>query len=519
MHGEIEENRLDFYNQFILSHNFWKNEINYISEFINNYKNFLIKQLETLMIPSIALLIFKKKQLKEKNVYKNYFTQPYEHLLSDINKYGLLDIIDENITAFIKITSNSINKAIVDLKKIAYIVCDNDIKEITLGFGDLHSTSLMPLCITLKNKKKFFLKPSPCNPADCFYKICNILDIKYIRKNILGITNNYIIYDFLDYEPIVKTPLEFYKHIGRLMAVSTSLNLTDVHLENLLVNANYPVILDFESLFTFKSDLKKNNRSKVHIDQKITDIEATLFIEHFDKAKTERSFVSALQGGEVRNKSYLYPFVVNDGTDDFFVKYRKLSNYKSHNRAYDANGIIYAEDYADIIQNAFKNTLLKIIQKKHQIKNTLNREYINQFKYRHIIRSTAFYHFIYVRSFQPYELKNQKKYWDTIKTKLNNDFLFHFDQKTKNMIIDSEILALKQGLIPFFYRDACSKDLFDHRNLKIVNAFSSSIFDNIQLKIDMIDNNYINKNLLALKNCLNSSKYIKQSIFNKGWLE
>jgi len=39
------------------------------------------------------------------------------------------------------------------------------------------------------------------------------------------------------------------------------------------------------------------------------------------------------------------------------------------------------------------------------------------------------------------------------------------------------------------------------------------------LKIDMIDNNYINKNLLALKNCLNSSKYIKQSIFNKGWLE
>lgn len=57
------------------------------------------------------------------------------------------------------------------------------------------------------------------------------------------------------------------------MAVSVILNLTDIHSENLLVSDGLPVILDFETLFTFKET------SSGLIDNTITDVEATLFIE------------------------------------------------------------------------------------------------------------------------------------------------------------------------------------------------------------------------------------------------
>ncbi|WP_029410836.1 DUF4135 domain-containing protein, partial [Treponema pedis] len=465
----------------------------------------------------ISLLIFRKKKLNAVNIYDNYFSAPYTNLLKDLKKTPLINLITFNITSLLKTTKNSIYNAITNLVKLGFISNENDIEEIRLELGDLHFDNIMSILVITKSDKKFFLKSTPCEPADCFYKICDELNIDYVRKDLLAITKNYTISNFLAYEPIVANIENFYNRIGMLMAVATVLNLTDIHLENLLVSSNSPVILDFESLFTFRNTVSTINFDLS--DKAITDIELTLFVEEFNEKKAERSFISALQGGEVRNKSYLYPFVLNDGTDNFIVKYRKLSNYKSHNRICNNKGIVKPEQYISIIEKAFKKTMEKVIKNKEKIKNILTKSYVNQFKYRYIIRPTGFYHFIYVRSWQPTELENPDAYWNVIAKKLENEQIKNFDKDIKKQIIKSEIMALKQGLIPFFYRDGTSNNLFDFQNTVIKNTFLSSIFTCIQTKIDKIDDKYIHENLRALKNCLNSSKTINQKKLNQGWLQ
>ena len=516
--GLIEDKRQDFYLSYFFSDEKLNQSIISISNYVKDYQFNLIKKIESFIIPSIAKLIFQKKQLNEKNIYRNYFTSPYTDLLIDLNN-NLLDSIKLDINNFVKITSNSIEKAICDLKSLKLIKDGNDIEEINIELGDLHSTTLMSLLVSLRNGYKMFLKPTPCEAANCFYAVCDGLNLKYIRKQSLFTTNNFIITDFLEYNKCVDSPSDFYKNSGSLMAVSTALNLTDIHLENLLAHSGLPVILDFESLFTFQNNIENITSSNLDKED-FSDVESTLFIEKFDEKRQQRNFISALQGGEVRNKSYLHPFVINDGTDDFTVKYRKLSNYKSHNRIYDSDGKVYrSENYLDVILESYSETFESLIENKTKIKALLSEDYIDSFRYRYIVRPTAFYHFLQVRSWQPVEFDNLDNYWKVVVEKLNNDMLLFFDENAKEKIIASEIRALKKGLIPFFYRDGKSTNLFDFENNEIKDVFQKSIYSCVQTKLNKIDKNYIDKNLKAIKKCLMSSKNINQNELNIGWIQ
>ena len=89
MYEKIDDKRYEFYETFLINKK-WKKDIDYISTFINNYNTNLIKKIKTCIIPSLALYIFKRKQLKLKNIYNNYFTPPYSHLLKELNNHHLL---------------------------------------------------------------------------------------------------------------------------------------------------------------------------------------------------------------------------------------------------------------------------------------------------------------------------------------------------------------------------------------------------------------------------------------------
>ncbi|WP_225969574.1 hypothetical protein, partial [Treponema pedis] len=67
MYEKIESRREDFYKIYILHNRKWSSYIEYISRFVKEYEKILIKKIETYMIPSISLLIFRKKKLNAVN--------------------------------------------------------------------------------------------------------------------------------------------------------------------------------------------------------------------------------------------------------------------------------------------------------------------------------------------------------------------------------------------------------------------------------------------------------------------
>lgn len=117
----IEKRRECFYSQLLSSFQGYEQDIRYISKFVKSYKTELIKKIETYMIPSIALLIFRKKQLHYQNIYDAYFTAPYTDLLNALQESLILDLVSSHIGSFIRITRNSIEKAFADLSMLKFI--------------------------------------------------------------------------------------------------------------------------------------------------------------------------------------------------------------------------------------------------------------------------------------------------------------------------------------------------------------------------------------------------------------
>ncbi|WRB72487.1 DUF4135 domain-containing protein [Helicobacter pylori] len=505
MKRDTEPNRLRLYETLF---NNWFNleEIVSIEKYISMYRYILFRRMEFFLVPTIAELIFNAKQNKISNAYKYYFNDT-KIILNKLYEIGILNRVRSNLVNFTTLTKNTIEKSIEALLLSKIISCKNDIKSIEVEFSDLHSLDFTSILVTIKKNRKFFIKSSLTDPSKVFYDVCKILNIHTKKKSVYWQSDLLNVADYIEYDPDV------------LMAVSAILNLTDIHLENLLVSDGLPVILDFETLFTFKET------SSGLIDNTITDVEATLFIEPvqelinnntFDNKR--RSIISGLQGGEVRNKSFLYPFVINDGSDEFRVSYRKLSHYQSHNRISSNKTIIQPHLYSKTIINSFIETMLRICKNKQKLLDILNESYLSNFKYRHILRPTSFYSFISVRSWQPKEYINWDTYWNKVELMLDNQQVNCFSKNAKKQIIQYEIQTIQNGLVPLFYRDINTCNLYTADLKTIKNAFRKPLIECIKNKISQISDEYIHQNVLSIEESLNLSGSINQEEKNIGWI-
>ncbi|GAA9828581.1 hypothetical protein VN0510_03370 [Helicobacter pylori] len=517
MKRDTEPNRLRLYETLF---NNWFNleEIVSIEKYISMYRYILFRRMEFFLVPTIAKLIFDAKQNKISNAYKYYFNDT-KIILNKLYEIGILNRVRSNLVNFTTLTKNTIEKSIEALLLSKIISCKNDIKSIEVEFSDLHSLDFTSILVIIKENRKFFIKSSLTDPSKVFYDVCKILDIHTKKKNIYWQSDLLNVADYIEYDPDVKDIEFFYKRVAELMAVSATLNLTDIHLENLLASDGLPVILDFETLFTFKETYSGI------IDTTITDVEATLFIEPvqelinnntFDNKR--RSIISGLQGGEVRNKSFLYPFVINDGSDEFRVSYRKLNHYQSHNRISSNKTIIQPHLYSKVIINSFIETMLRICKNKQKLLDILNESYLSNFKYRHILRPTSFYSFISVRSWQPKEYINWDTYWNKVELTLDNQQVNCFSKNAKKQIIQYEIQTIQKGLVPLFYRDINTCNLYTADLKTIKNAFRKPLIECIKNKISQISDEYIHQNVLSIEESLNLSGSINQEEKNIGWI-
>lgn len=515
----IEARRYSFFQSIISENPKWKKSIDYISNFNPDIFEVVTRKFEEYLLPTIALHIYKnKKNNSNEHVYDTLFCAPYkkigENLLFKTNVYKRAML---NIEALIESYRITIEDIFNTLKALHIINDVDEICKIYFGLGDNHIEGRMSNKVDLVDGREYFLKPSPCIPDNIFYSVSSIIGADLIRRDFIGKWNQYSVFKYLKYQPFTKSPEKFYYEIGSLIALSCVLNLTDIHLENLLVHQGRPVILDFESMLVFYNNIGRT--SSEQNTRVWSDVECTLFVQDNSYRSKDWHMISALQGGEVRNKSYLYPFAINDGTDNIYVKYRKLSNFVVTNRPKDDTGVIHPELYLEQIVNGFCQTMAKIGNYKHEISQAVRDHLSSNYYFRYIIRSTGYYQFIKVRSWQPSEMENEIVYWKLIEEKLNSTQTDTYSPQAVAEIVSCELSDLKNELIPFFYRDALSRNLYHASGKVILNVFSTSILDSWMEKFTAIDDEYIETNRAALVRCIQSTEHINLQKENEGWID
>lgn len=306
------------------------------------------------------------------NEFIEYITEK-ENLLKFYEKYTVnTKIMTVRTMYFIK----NIEDFVSDLKGSEQDMKDtlglelSAIQHIKLSAGDSHEKGKGVMIVEF-DKCKVVYKPKNLD-------ICKAYEdfIKWINENsgMLDLTTprgiykeSYAIIEFVKYKSCTSEDevKRYYERFGYTLALGYTLAMTDIHLENVVADGEYPVIVDGETMIQNTIKVSKNNTifDKFRNKFSMETVLATAMLPN--TAMLDKNIdLSALAGKEqTSNRKFLMP--VNLGKSNFHYEEQEYTMSGSNNIPMLNNKLIDYKDYIYCVINGF-NKMIDFIYKNKE---------------------------------------------------------------------------------------------------------------------------------------------------------
>lgn len=470
-----------------------------IQDILNNY----IKQMTTVIEKCIVVELeeykstheFKSKDSKSQFIEFLEFLYTEENLFNFYKKYAVnTRIITIRTIYFI----NNMKDLVSALKESEQEMIDvlnlelSKINHIELSVGDSHEKGKGVIIIEF-DKSKVVYKPKSldiCKSYEIFIEwinqnseLLNLITPRGIYRD------SYALIEFIKYKSCksVDEVKRYYERFGYTLALGYTLAMTDIHLENIVANSEYPVIVDGETMLQNTIKTSKNNTvlEKFKDEFYMETILATAMLPN--TAMIDRNLdLSALAGNEQKaDKKFLMP--VNIGTSDFHYEESEYIMSGSNNIPMINEEKINYKDYIYCIINGFNKMINFIyankdflLTEKSPLKNFKDK------KIRFLTKSTQKYSELLMFLTHPTCCTQMSVRERT----LQNIWAYpHFNKE----IIKSEYNDMLFNDIPIFYSTTSSKSLYDSQGNEYKNYFEKTGFDKILDRIKNLNKEVINK--------------------------
>lgn len=238
-----------------------------------------------------------------------------------------------------------------------------------------------------------------------------------------------------------------YYKIGMLACLSYILNVTDLHLENIMVNGNKPYIIDLETLLQVKEDYSittSTDELKNKIQDSVLSTHLLPTTSTYLQTDVDLSGITGFKGQIIKNgnKKIKDPFTDEMSLikTDFIIKPKnnigKLQGEEVNPKDYSnemISGFSYL--YNTILENS--NEFLDIISDTDQLKDV---------KIRYIFRDTEMYGNLLEISRKPKYLSCKEELIDLLKAVEEIEI-----ENNCEKVYRAEISNLYNGNIPYFY--------------------------------------------------------------------
>lgn len=446
----------------------------------------------------------------------NDYTERYGGSLSDYSYHMGDEYIREICQRFpilvnklrirISFYVNYVNEILSNLYKLRKDMNFKKICNITFDLGDSHKSGKSTCLINLDGKD-YIYKPR----TSVIEKRFNEYVAKFIEGYGYDIRSysNFSLCEKINYESPVddKDIKKLYYNFGILSAILYILNSADNHFENIILNKQYPYLIDLECTI-----LHKNNSN--NIDKNVQAYRN--FFSYVDKSiigtnlfpfilKPNDMEVSGLcgKGTVLENFEYSNKKLVFENNK--FV-YKTISPYinDQQNRVYINSKVIHPIHYIKQIKRGFEYYCRYLLKDKENSVEELKGILENQ-QVRYIMRPTHVYSKYLQTSNEPYYLQGVD-----VQNELFNNLDANDDCINKD-ILDYELKTLRVSDIPVFYAKSNKNDLYlgDTRN-KVKNYFRRSVLKEIEIKIFHLNEREISRQL----NIIGTSLLINS--FNTG---
>lgn len=486
------------------------------AEVIDKMKESLVMELFNISgkIIALELSIFKDKNNIGSNKFLKFVQETFHSensYYNFFNKYPTLARImttrTEYLTNFFITLIKRVDKDHQILKNFLNINNKVIFNDITLGTGDSHSKGKSVSTLDLNNKKIVY-KPKNLEVTKDIKKFIdwttstfNLLDIK-LPESIYHDDYSYV--EYIDYIPCKnnKEVENYYKRYGVLVSLSYILGITDLHVENIIANGEYPVIIDIETAFQNVINIENENlHSKIYNRIETQSIKSSLLLPkkvYMGKEKEDQNVeLSALNGKEhkIKEKNII---PVNVNSDNFH--YKKIGDLYApggNNIPFFKNGEkIDFRFYINFLIEGFKETLQGLFENKPKCIKFL-RKFENK-KIRILTKGTERYASMIRYSNHP-NYNREMKYRERLFMNI-----WAYPYKDKRLIL-SEFEDLLFNDVPIFESFIDSKCLIDSRGKRYENYFNKSGLEIAIEKLNKLNNIVIEEQELLLLTSLGIS--------------
>lgn len=444
-------------------------ENNIREDFNIDFYDYLLNQILSISAKTILTLfyVFKKENLLEGNTSEQryeYFddyskTDEFHNLVNRM--YPILNlrldkVIYNHLINYEDLTERIEKDRIELLDKFGVNIDNIRDCHIHYGVSDDHRGS-KTVCIIEKDDKKIVYKPRSGKVDKYWELFINWLNSKEpslkLKVNKTLDKGEYHWQEYIDNEPCKsKTEIKMlYYRIGILAAISYILKIEDLHMENIIVNEDFPYIVDLEAIFQldgFQNEGFKIRSATDLINKEIRQsVLSTQLFPVPSKFYDSNIDISGITGrGGQRIKSGRVE-TINKFTDKIEVIRRDSITKSKSNIGRTTEYLANPKDYIKDIIEGFEEGYRLIQANKEELLTLLNTKRLFSNVYpRYLFRNTNLYSIILETSKNPKYLKDETDLVRLYNLLINNSNNYNFKE-----VYQSEITDLCNDDIPYFY--------------------------------------------------------------------
>lgn len=278
----------------------------------------------------------------------------------------------------------------------------------------------------------------------------------------------------------------FYFRFGSLVAAAYALNITDLHMENVLAVGAYPVAIDFETAFYRFPDVISP-----------PDVTSSGLIERPGPTAAN----SGLQGGGSCRRWALHP---RDERGRQVVGYRR-PHFHAANRRSDLSGqLVEPSRFLPELLAGFELGYRVMMREQDRLRGNIEASLqAGDLRVRHIIRFTAHYVVRYFQLLQPTPTPTKERE-RALRISLENH-RSSVDEPSARLI-ESEVSDLLRGDVPYFWTQLDSCDLRDRRGVAQPRCFRSSPLETLEQQLRRLSETDLRDQRLLLEESLAPSR-------------
>lgn len=425
------------------------------------------------------------------------------------------------ISYLIRAFSEAYSRLNYNFDKINLELFDGDLSNKVVGMkcseGDSHQEGRSVIIFELDNYNLVY-KPRNLKVVESYNKFIN-----WINKNsgLLDLLENKgIYYDKFTFEKFVqykdcsseKEVKNYYTRFGQLIAVAYEICGNDFHLENLIANGEYPVLIDLETIIQGVFYLSFNDRVAIKIknDLYVNSVMNTSLlpvIAFNDNLENKGMDISALNGRE-QKLPYKVLVPTNMNTENFRYEYKEVIREGASNLPRLNGENVNFIDYVDYIINGFEKMMQFFIENKSlMLADNGILKVFNNLIVRNVIKGTNKYMQLLGFSSHP----NYSN--DMLKREKLFENMWAYPYKNK-AVVKYEIKDIIFDDVPVFFSNTSSRNLISSKGEVVIDFFEKSGYECMIDRIKGLTNKeYLKQRSILL---VSLGKYNEEVLSLKG---